>query len=812
MKEPLLVPAIALTVGVWAGQEVGLSFGEAAYGGAALFGLSFGSSRLGGLCRALAWLAAGAAVAAWHPAPKAPRLNVQNGEAAILEGCVVEPTDADPERARFTLELEPGARVQVTMGARTGEKPPRVEYGQRIRVEARVRLPRNFRNPGDFDSEGYLARRGVFWTATSRLGEQPEVLGGGCGDAGGWVVRMRSAGLQRVDALFPDAQRRGMLRALLLGDNSGLDADEKSAFQQSGTYHALVVSGAHISVLAGLLLWVMRRGFVPEMAALAVAGVAAWVYAVVAGGGAPAIRSAAFFSLYLVGRFFYRRGRVLNMLAAVLIVVLAADPGQLKEGSFQLSFLCVAAIAALAAPVIEMKTSPWRQAARWLREERCPVVAAPAVQERDVELRLAAETVSLGLRLPEPVARRVVGMVTRILTMVLEMALLTGLVQFALALPMALLFHRVPVTGLTANLVVVPLLTAAIPTGFAALATGWGWMATGTGWLVDGAAWVASWHMRWEPGWRTPDPPWGLGAGIALALTVLAVALRKRPGWAWAPGLAVAVGLTALVVHPFPADVERGWLEIDVLDVGQGDSLLVVFPRGQTLLVDAGGFPAFPGRPKPRLEVGEDVVSPYLWRRGIRRLDYVAVTHDHADHAGGMAAVVANFRPREMWTGALPQPERWQEVPKRRLRRGDRLEIDGVEVKALSPGRDAQAGAAGKNNDSLVLLLRYGRHTALLMGDAEQLVEREMAGGIGRVDVLKVGHHGSRTATGAGFLEETRPAVALISVGELNSYGLPHERVMRELAERHVMVGRTDRDGLMRVRSDGRYLEMGSGY
>ena len=812
MKEPLLLPAICFTGGVWTSGVVGLSFGEAAGAGAAFALLSLGSMRLAGLCRALAWFAAGAALLAWSPVPRAPRLNVENGESAILEGCVVEPSDADPERARFTLELEPGARVQVTMAARSGEKPPVVEYGQRVQVEARLRRPRNFRNPGDFDSEGYLARRGIFWTASASLGARPVALSGECGGAAGWVVRTRAAGLRRVDALFPDAGRRGMLRALLLGDNSGLDADGKNAFQRSGTYHALVVSGAHISVLAGVLLWVMRRGFVPEMAALAVAGAAAWVYALVAGGGAPAIRSAAFFSLYLVARFFYRRGKVLNLLAAVAIGVLAGDPQQLREGSFQLSFLCVAALAALAGPVIEMRIEPWKKAARWLRLERCPAAAEPAVQSCDVELRLMAETVSLAVQLPDTVARRAVRTATWVATTVLEMALLTGLVQLALALPMALLFHRVPVTGLTANLVVVPLLTVAIPLGFVALATGWGWVAAMTGWLVDTAARVAAWHMRWEPGWRAPDPPWWLAVGITLALVLMAMALRRRPAWAWPAGAVVAAGLAALVAHPFRPDVERGWLEVNVLDVGQGDSVLVVFPRGETLLVDAGGFPAFPGRPKPRLEVGEDVVSPYLWRRGIRRLDYVAVTHDHADHAGGMAAVVKNFRPREMWTDALPDPELWGEVAKKPLRRGDRWDVGGVQVEALSPGRHASAGQAGRNNDSLVLRLRYGRHAMLLMGDAEQAVEGEMAGAVGHADVLKVGHHGSRTATGPGLLEETRPAVALISVGELNSYGLPHERVMQALAERHVMVGRTDRDGLIRVRSDGRYLEVRGGY
>jgi competence protein ComEC len=255
---------------------------------------------------------------------------------------------------------------------------------------------------------------------------------------------------------------------------------------------------------------------------------------------------------------------------------------------------------------------------------------------------------------------------------------------------------------------------------------------------------------------------------------------------------------------PLPAGVT----EVSAIDVGQGDSLLVILPDGKTLLVDAGGIPSFDPRLRSRMDIGEDVVSPYLWRRGLRRLDYVAVTHLHDDHAGGMPAVIRNFRPREVWTGLAPESSsllgRIREAARAA---GSRLESlhkgDGrAGLRVLWPPRDAHAGAVAKNDDSLVLLIFNGRHKFLLMGDAEQPVEYGMAVPED-IDVLKAGHHGSRTSTTPVLLDRARPLFAAISSGEGNSYGHPHPLVLQRLNAAGTRVFRTDLSGAIQFQSDG---------
>jgi competence protein ComEC len=253
------------------------------------------------------------------------------------------------------------------------------------------------------------------------------------------------------------------------------------------------------------------------------------------------------------------------------------------------------------------------------------------------------------------------------------------------------------------------------------------------------------------------------------------------------------------------------------IDVGQGDSILVVFPNGQKLLVDGGGIPAFGHATRTQLDTGEDVVEPYLWEREFRRVDVVALSHAHADHIGGLPAVVADFHPRELWTGATPDDPLWRKLRDAAAANGVRIKpleapshfaFGGAEVEVLAPLADYVPGDTPKNNDSLVLRLTYGRNSFLLCGDVEKQVERRMLqeGEIQLTDVLKVAHHGSRTSSTEEFLTATQPLFAVISAGFENSYGHPNRDVLERLAAHQAVVYRTDRNGLVSIRSDGRRL------
>jgi competence protein ComEC len=816
MREPLLLPAAAVAAGIV--LDRGLAFGvrESALAAAAFAILAaLPAARWLRLTSAALGLAmTGCLLAAVHRPSREPYLDAAPRETVLLAGCVVEPAVFSPGGARFTLELEPGARVRVEAPAWAQlADPPRLPYGTRVEIEARVRPPRNFGNPGAFDYAGYLARRNIFWTALVPSQGAVRARPGRCGRRmTAWIYAVRAAALERIAKLYPDdAYSRAMLEATLIGESARLERVWTEDYRRSGTYHAIVISGLHVTVLATVLLFVLRFVPVAPAAALALTALAAWLYALVSGFSTPVIRAAGGLTLFLLGRLVYRRARVLNLLAALALLYLALDPQALFDASFQLSFLAVAAIGALAVPWLESSTGPLARGLRSIHTLDLDPRLEPRAAQLRVELRLVAETVELWTRLPAAWCAQALAWTARAVLFAAELALVSAAVQVGLALPMAGYFHRVSFTGLSANLLIVPLMNAVVPLGFLALATGWSWVAALTGVLLEWSRAVAAWHAALEPAWRVPEPPRWMAAAFTLALMAAAVALRRRR-LRRAAIAAMAALLALIVIHPWPARLHPGQLELTAIDVGQGDSLLVVFPEGATMVIDGGGRLSYGPRRSSHLDTGEDVVSPYLWSRGIRRVDILAATHAHQDHTGGLAALLENFRPRELWTGANPPAPLLEQARRRGVRvveqrAGPPFAFSGATVEVIAPRPDYRAAEPG-NNDSLALRLAYGSRSFLLTGDMERVVEASLlaAGAVGHVDVLKVAHHGSRTSTTEAFLEAASPAIAVISAGFDNSFGHPHRDVLARLEARHTAILRTDLGGLATVRTDGRRL------
>jgi competence protein ComEC len=236
----------------------------------------------------------------------------------------------------------------------------------------------------------------------------------------------------------------------------------------------------------------------------------------------------------------------------------------------------------------------------------------PRAAQFRVELRLIAETMQMWTRIPLRGALFILSASLRVMFFALSSILVSSAIQIGLALPMAQYFHRVSFTGLSANLLVVPLLEFALPAGFVAVATGWHWPALFTGGLLRWAGAVASWHARFEPSWRIADPPVWLTIAFTVAIILFATVLSNRR-WRWPAAAAVIMCLALLLIQPWSVVAAPRQLELTAIDVGQGESLLLMLPEGQRMVIDGGGLLQFgPNRTLPGIDTGEDVISPYL--------------------------------------------------------------------------------------------------------------------------------------------------------------------------------------------------------
>jgi competence protein ComEC len=740
----------------------------------------------------------------------------------LLSGCVVNPPVFSPNREQFTLQLGRKAAARISVNLK-GETNLPLSYGQLVEVAAKIRLPRNYQNPDAFDYVEYLAKQHIYWTGSVAGPSEIRVLPGRCGSRSvTYLYGIRTWALARLTELYrDDLHTRALLQATLIGETAGVERRWTNDFRVTGTYHALVISGLHVSIFAITLLLIFRLLHLRRIPGMCVAALAGWGYAFISGFNSPAVRAAAGFSLFLGASSCFRTTRTLNLLAAIGMIYLAFDPDQLFDPAFQLSFLSCAIIGAFAIPLMERFVKPLRASVkRFDQVSYDPHLEQRAAQWR-IELRLFAETLRTWTGFSQPATRVIVSRSILVAAFMTDIAIVSGCMQFGLALPMISYFHRLSATGVSANLMVVPLLSLVVPFGFACILTGWHGLAVVTKLLLAWAESVAAWHVQFEPAWRIAALPLWIAIAFSASLLLLAIAVRHSRMWI-APALICSLVLFSLISwQPWKPQIQPRMLELTAIDVSQGDSLLLVFPDGQTMLIDAGGFPGMARMlRKPQLDVGEDVVSPYLWSRRIRRLDYAVLTHGHSDHMGGLAAILDNFRPRALWIGAEPDTPEWESVRKHAAmdnvrilalnRSSPPLTIGGARVRVLAPSPDYMPGEAAQNNDSLVLEVTYGQRSVLLTGDAERPVEDDMLADreLHRVTLLKIGHHGSKTSTSEEFLSQVSPQFALISDGYKNQFHHPHPEVLQRLAQHHVLVFRTDQRGLITFRTDGKKVEL----
>lgn len=752
------------------------------------------------------------------------------------------------EVAGVPLTTAGGLRANLYGEAQSAAASPGLRAGDRVEALLRARPPRNFLDPGAFDLHGFLAREKIDLTGSLRSGELLHLIDRPTPSLSHRFARARGALLAKLDSLFTgQPERAAVLRAMLLGDRSFVDSDVVTAFQKTAAYHVLVVAGLHVGAFAVVLFWICRRLRLPLGATVFVILLTLAAYVGVVQDRPPILRAALMAALYLCARPLFRRVELLNTIALAALVLLLWRPSSLLDSSFELSFVAAGVIAGLAIPWMDRTSAPYRAALSHLGDVTRDATHPPKMAQFRIELRAATQW--LAARLPGVAAPRADVLLIAPIRLALrlwEIVLLSFVIQWGMLPLLALDFHRVSLAGPISNIPAVILTGVIVPLGFFTLAIAFVWLRIAllfarllgalAGWLLAAVEWFSR-HPHFS--YRIPGPPLWLLVAFFAAFICLASAARAvlqrgrnrrtrrapsapvRPA-EWFAAASLAALTVAVATYPFAPRLERGKLEVTVLDVGQGDSIFVAFPDGRTMLIDGGGQPGSETAAGYRsgVDIGEQVVSPYLWSRGLKRLDVVALTHAHQDHLEGLRAVLENFRVGELWIGRdelIPSFESLMREAKRlsigvqHEKQGEQFAWANVSGEILWPA-DANPTNEASNDDSLVLRLEDGAVRFLLPGDIQQHVEDDLARDRAPVsaDFLKVPHHGSKTSSTDAFVAAVAPRFAVASVGDANPFGHPAEAVVERYRRAGVRFYRTDRDGAVTAVTDGRDLSVHS--
>lgn len=674
-----------------------------------------------------------------------------------LQGRVERPDILLPggDYQQFILRIDRASVESTDLGLTGGvlvrwSGPSRALFsGDRVQLEGTLELDISRINPGTRSIEDYYRRRDVHTALRLRGHDALERLeSGSLLSPTYWASRFRSHVATRLSAVVPDASRPFIL-TVLLGDRRRITDETYTAFLESGTAHILAVSGVHIGIIF-MTISIMLRLVMPKRRRLRIylTIIAVLLFALIAGARVSSLRAAIMIALYLASELFDREPDTPTALSLAAILFTLHDPDAVLDAGFQLSFLSIASIFVFS-PAFHLRM-------HWL----------PGV------LREALST--------------------------------TFAVQI-LAFPVAIsLFHVMPLSGLVANLIVIPLLTVVL--WLSVLTAGTALVFTPAALLFAHAthpfilAILAIVNGISEFGityfYLSAPTPAAIAAYAAAAMLLLVTLNAVRHRARWTAALACALVVTVLLWKPFYPESE-----VTFLDVGHGDAAFIRTPGGGHILIDAGDQNGF-------LDMGKRVIAPFLWSNHVSRIDALLITHPDRDHIGGVAYLLDHFPVAAVYLGnphndsaeeqaLLAQCERLG-INVHRLTRGDALHVHGARLEVLHPPRD-WPDYLPLNDSSLTLRLTWPGLSVLFPGDAEAAAEDAIAALDCTARILKVPHHGSRTSSSRAFIDAVNPDLAIISVGRRVPRSVLSADVVQRYRASGITVLRTDIAGGIRI-------------
>lgn len=745
-----------------------------------------------------------------------------------------------------------------------------LQYSTRIRVAANLNREERFLNPGGVSFTSLLDQKDIHATASIKSPFLIERLDDvKTFSPFAWIYDYRQNLIESIQAKF-DVSTSGILIASMLGNRNFLTKNTAEIFRDGGTFHILVISGLHITFIGGILLLIVRIFTRKRLWQFVITSSALWIYSFAVGAEIPVVRAALMFTILLFSFVIYRRGTLLNALGACAFLILLWRPEDLFNQSFHLTFASLVGIIGVAFPLIKKL----RSIGSWMPSAENPF---PPVVHKII--KIFSETLYWSehkwqKNLNENIWECVIFKsdygkwleergLQKTLRWIFEGIMVTAIVQIFLLPFLILYFHRLSFASVLLNLwvgifVVLQNLTAIVALFFAQFSN---ILAVPIIKLSE----LFNWILLIVPqifiennlaSIRVPIYAGNMKVIYILyflPLFVLTYFLNK-----WNPFLSRESGVGSreksglfitqnnilfhlfafslfaflIVFHPYSSPSADGKLTVDFLDVGQGDSALVTFPNGETMLVDGGGRfnfsqlfieqdDGFKEAFEPDTQgVGETVVSEFLWEKGYSQVDYILATHADADHIQGLINVAKNFKVKAAFIGRensddadfieFSQMLERKKIETIKLSRGDSIEIGGVKIDVVNPVSEDIAENASTNNYSLVLRLVFGNKEFLLAGDIEKETENELLQSsiFLESDIVKVAHHGSRTSSTHEFVEATKAEYAIIPVGKTSRFGHPHSEVVERWKNAGAKVLTTGERGTITISTDGENLEI----